>query len=89
LAQLKAFKAYFTNPDDFVKKQRLCKMGDGMLKVGPTGEVSLCAEKGAIGNIRDNDIQDIWFSGQAQCVREAIKSCKTNCPQLINCYFEE
>lgn len=89
VAQLRAFKAYFASPDDFVKKEKKCKMGDGMLKVGPMGDVSLCGEKGAIGNIRNSDICDIWFSEKAKCVREAIKSCKTNCPQLINCYFED
>lgn len=88
-AQLHAFKTYFRDPNEFVKKQKQCRMGDGMLKVGPTGDVSLCDEKGIIGNIRNSDICDIWFSKKAKCVREAIKSCKTNCPQLINCYFEE
>ena len=89
LAQLRAFKTYFINPKEFVKKEKKCKMGDGMLKIGPTGEVSLCAEKGIIGNIRHSEIQDIWFSEEAKQVRQAISSCKTNCPQMINCYFEE
>lgn len=88
-AQLRAFKTYFRDPNEFVKKQKQCRMGDGMLKVGPTGDVSLCDEKGSIGNIRNNEIQDIWFSEKAEYVRETIKSCKTNCPQMINCYFEE
>jgi len=88
-AQLQTFKTYFTNPNDFIKKQKHCKMGDGMLKVDPRGDVFLCAEKGPIGNIRNNEIQDIWLSEKAERVREEIKFCKTNCPQLINCYFEE
>ncbi|HTY45713.1 MAG TPA: radical SAM protein [Patescibacteria group bacterium] len=89
VAQLKAFKRYFADPNDFVKEKKQCKMGEGMLKIGSTGEVCLCAEKGVIGNIRDTPLKDICFSEQARQVREAIKSCKTNCPQLINCYFEE
>jgi len=89
VAQLKAFKTYFTDPNDFVKKYRQCRMGDGMLKVDPQGNVSLCAEKGAIGNVRTDKIEDIWFSEKAANVRESIRSCKTNCPQLINCFFEE
>jgi len=89
IAQLQAFKSYFRDPDEFVKRQKQCKMGDGMLKVGPTGEVSLCAEKGSLGSIRESPIQDIWFSQQAKHCRQAIATCKTNCPQLINCYFEE
>lgn len=89
VAQLKAFKTYFTDPNDFVKKYRQCKMGDGMLKVDPQGSVALCAEKGSIGDVRIDRIEDIWFSEKAAIIRESIKTCKTNCPQLINCYFEE
>lgn len=88
-AQLHTFKTYFTDPNEFVKKQSQCKMGDGMLKVDPKGDIYLCADKGPIGNIKNNEIQDIWFSEEAKLMREAIKSCKTNCPQMINCYFEE
>jgi len=89
VAQLKAFKTYFTDPNDFVKKYRQCRMGDGMLKVDPDGNVSLCAEKGSIGNVRADRIDDLWFSEKAAIVRESIKTCKTNCPQLINCFFED
>lgn len=89
VAQLKAFKTYFTDPNDFVKKYRQCRMGDGMLKVDPQGNVSLCAEKGSIGNVRADRIDDLWFSEKAAKIRESIKFCKTNCPQLINCFFED
>jgi MoaA/NifB/PqqE/SkfB family radical SAM enzyme len=89
VAQLKAFKTYFSDPNKFVKKHRQCKMGDGMLKVDPQGNVSLCAEKGSIGNVRTDRIKDLWLSEKAANVRESIKTCKTNCPQLINCFFEE
>ncbi len=89
IVQLHAFKTYFAEPNGFVKKQKQCRMGDGMLKVGPMGNVSLCDEMGTIGNIRNSEIRDIWFSEKARYAREAIRSCKTNCPQMINCYFEE
>lgn len=89
LAQLKAFKMYFNDPKEFVKKERKCHMDDGMLKVGPMGDVALCGQKGPIGNITSGNIQDIWFSAKAQKIREDIKTCKTNCPQMVNCYFEE
>ncbi len=89
IAQLEAFKCYFADPNEFVKKKRNCRMGDGMLKIGPQGEVALCAEKGSIGNVRKNEIEDIWWSEPANRVREEIDSCRMNCPQLINCYFEE
>lgn len=89
VAQLKAFKVYFTDPNDFVKKHRQCKMGDGMLKVDPWGNVSLCAEKGSIGNVRTEKIDNLWFSEKAANIRELIKTCKTNCPQLVNCFFED
>ncbi len=89
LAQLKAFKMYFNNPEEFVKKERKCNMDDGMLKVGPMGDVALCGHKGPIGNISGGNIHDIWFSPEAKKIREAIRMCKTNCPQMVNCYFEE
>lgn len=88
-AQLKAFKTYFKNPDDFVKKNKQCRMGDGMLKVDAQGHVALCAEKGNIGNVRTDKIENIWFSEKADNVRNAVASCQKNCPQLINCFFEE
>jgi len=88
-AQLEVFKTYFSSPHEFIKKSRRCKMGDGMLKIGPSGEAALCAEKGPIGNVREGDIEDIWNSERAGIVREEISSCRSNCPQLINCYFEE
>jgi len=89
VAQLEAFKSYFDNPHNFIRQQEQCKMGDGMIKVGSTGEVLLCSEKGTIGNIRNNKIDEVFFSEKAKHIREQIKCCHTNCTQLINCFFEE
>jgi len=89
LAQLRGFKTYFDNPEEFVRRERKCRMGDGMVKIGPTGDVSLCGEKGAIGNICNSPISEIWFSEKAKSVRGLISSCRSNCPQMINCYFED
>ena len=64
-------------------------MRDGMLKVGPSGEIFLCAENGPIGNVKECDIAKIWVSDAADSVRQRIACCRTNCPQMINCYFED
>jgi len=87
--QLEAFKAYFKNPQSFVKKTK-CNL-DHAVHVSSVGDIFLCFHHGIVGNIKNNseDIREIWQSEKADKVRDAIGNCKENCHFLLNCFFEE
>jgi len=86
--QLLAFKEYFRNPTVFVKNGP-CSLGDGILNVGPDGNIYLCWEKGPIGNIKHDDVRELWYSTVAEERRHEILSCRRNCAEMVNCFFEE
>jgi MoaA/NifB/PqqE/SkfB family radical SAM enzyme len=86
--QLYAFKEYFKNPTVFVKNGP-CSLGDGILNVGPDGNIYLCWEKGPIGNIQYDDVRKLWYSRGASERRKEILGCRRNCAEMVNCFFEE
>lgn len=89
VSQLELFKSYFRDPNEFVKKYS-CNLTDGnSFSVSPDGSIKLCPYMESIGNIRDTDIKDIWYSAKAQERRAEIASCKKNCHHIINCWYEE
>lgn len=89
VSQFQLFKAYFKNPKEFVK-QYSCNVTQGSaFTVSPDGGVNLCPYMNAIGNIRENSIEDIWHSGQAAERRAEIGKCVKNCHHIINCWYEE
>lgn len=88
VSQLKAFKLYFKDPMEFLKKVS-CGLGLYALNVNYTGEVSPCFSLGHIGNLYGENIKDMWYSKKAEVLREKMKGCKNNCNYLINCYKEE
>lgn len=85
--QLYVYKAYFRNPNNFIKKQK-CHIDTQTINVTPEGEIRICFYMEAIGNIKDDDIGDVWFSQKAQKIREEIALCKKNCQSMVNCNFE-
>jgi radical SAM protein with 4Fe4S-binding SPASM domain len=89
ISQLMLFKSYFRNPREFVKKFS-CNVTNGdAFTVSPDGSVNLCPYMKPIGNIRNNDIRDIWYSEEAQQRREELALCKKNCHHIVNCWYEE
>jgi len=85
---LRAYKAYFNNPQKLVNKAR-CIVGGRAISVNSYGFVQLCLFKDFIGNIRKQDIRDIWRSQDAQAIRKQVDQCKTNCHLLLNCCYIE
>jgi len=83
--QLERFKVYFTNPEKFIKDTP-CSLGTDFLHVNPHGDVHLCCEMDAIGNIANDGIAELWVSQKAQEIRRSIKCCKKNCASMVNCY---
>ena len=89
VSQLKLFKSYFKNPQDFIKKTSCNVINNNAFTVSPDGSVNLCPYMKPIGNIREGGLQDIWYSKEAQDRREEILHCKKNCHHIINCWYEE
>ena len=88
LSQFYVYKAYFRNPNNFIKKQK-CHIDTQAINITPTGEIRICFYMEPIGNIKSDDIGDVWFSQKAKTLREKIADCKRNCQSMVNCNFDE
>ena len=86
--QLRAYKAYFNNPRKFVNFAK-CIVGGRAISVNAYGFMQLCLFKDFIGNIRRDDIRQIWYSQDADLIRKKVDDCKTNCHLLLNCCYIE
>jgi MoaA/NifB/PqqE/SkfB family radical SAM enzyme len=87
VAQLEAFKLYFQNPAQFVKKNP-CNL-DRAVHASSIGDIYLCYRYGPLGNIKNgDDLRTIWSSQTADKVRSQISKCGDNCHFLLNCFFE-
>lgn len=88
LAQLYVYKAYFRDPNKFIKQQA-CHIDTQSITVTHLGEIKICCYMEPIGNIKCDDINDAWFSERAKKLRVKIKNCKKNCQSMVNCNFDE
>lgn len=84
--QLEAFKNYLRYPDRFVKKSK-CNL-DKAIHVSSTGDIYICYRWALLGNIKNDDLEKVWYSQKADEVRKDIEACTANCHFLLNCYFE-
>ena len=89
VAQFNVYKAYFRNPERFVKASR-CNLGYNSMTVNTAGKIFLCNSMAPIGDMQEGiDVRELWFSDKAEQVRDKIRNCNHNCKLLINCFFEE
>lgn len=88
LPQLYAFKNYFQFPEKFVKNERSCNF-DTAIQVSAVGDIYMCYHYTKLGNVRKDDFRKLWGSEKTKKIREKIKVCKTNCHELINCYYKD
>ena len=88
LPQLHAFKNYFRYPERFVKSERSCNF-DTAIQVSAVGDVYMCYHYNKLGNVHYDDFRRLWGSTQAKAIRDKISVCKTNCHELINCYYRD
>lgn len=92
VSQLRLFKGYFQNPYGFIKtaaaRKGNCPRGDAALEITPTGEVSLCFYMGFIGNVRRDNIKDLWHSPEVFEIRNAINTCQRECDLAVNCPYD-
>lgn len=85
-SQLRAFKSYFANPQKFVKTAE-CNLSRA-LHISSVGDVFICFQWEKLGNIKSDNIKELWYSDRAGAVRRDISKCRKNCHFLINCFFE-
>jgi MoaA/NifB/PqqE/SkfB family radical SAM enzyme len=85
---LRAYKAYFNDPQKLVNKAK-CIVGGRAISVNAYGFIQLCLFKDFIGNIRKDDIRTLWRSQNAELIRKKVDACKTNCHLLLNCCYVE
>ncbi len=88
IEHLRAYKAYFNNPQKLVNKAK-CIVGGRAISVNAYGFMQLCLFKDFIGNIRKDDIRKLWYSQDADLIRKKVDGCKTNCHLLLNCCYVE
>ncbi len=89
-SQLQIYKSYFKNPQCFIKKTG-CHIDKQVINVNSNGQMFICYNYDSIGDIKQEnfDIKELWGSLQADLVRNNINTCKKNCQQIINCYYDE
>ncbi len=86
VSQLESFKRYFNDPSKFIKED-ICNV-DFYMNINQFGDVFMCPRKKAIGNIKKSTPKDMWYSENANQIREEIKNCKINCHHVLNCCYE-
>ncbi|MFC1666936.1 radical SAM protein [Candidatus Omnitrophota bacterium] len=87
IGQLQSFKAYFKDPNHFIKSNR-CNVSDQAINVNAIGDVYSCFFMDKLGNIKKDNIKDLWYSEKANEVRKKMYACRQNCELVVNCYYE-
>lgn len=82
------FREYFKDPNVFLKKIR-CNLGDYEFHIDPYGKTFFCCLTEPIGNIKTDNLPEIWYSSRTQRIRESVYNCKKNCHIMINCFYED
>lgn len=87
VGQLQSFKAYFKNPDHFIKSNR-CNVSEQAINVNAIGDIYICFFMEKLGNIKTDNIAELWHSDKAKEIRKQMNSCRKNCELVVNCYYE-
>jgi len=90
-SQLEAFKEYYSNPEEFVRKTEYC-IHDYIVDLDPTGDIFLSGHK--LGSMKSSGaLKKLWFSEEADKIRKYIDAhgCDTSRSCLINftCAFTQ
>ncbi len=85
VSQLEDMKRYFKNPNAPTEKRK-CKVGVQSFCIAPNGDVQLCYQMNAIGNVTRDTPANVWNSEKAKQLRRAIKYCKRPC-SILNCNY--
>jgi MoaA/NifB/PqqE/SkfB family radical SAM enzyme len=74
---LKTFKIYYRTPGNLPRRH--CHIGFRNVHILANGNVKLCYFFPPVGNIKDKNIKEIWFSEKAEQQRKEILSCSIPC----------
>ena len=79
---------YFESPASLASNaKKKCTIGYDRLSISYKGDVYLgCGRFGAVGNIKQDNIKELWYSEKANRVRKGMMKC--NYPCTSNCYKE-
>ena len=88
ISQLEAFKMYFRDPLEFIKKTA-CPMDNTSLLVNWLGQVHFCGMLPNIGNIREHPIEKILLSKMSEDRQREMGLCNRNCNNKVNCFFKK
>jgi len=83
-AHLLAMERYFLNPPAVLRYR--CMTGQHNCVVYPNGDVALCFKRTIIGNLKNNNIDEILRGSTAVNERRGIKDCQKYC-RIIGCNF--
>ncbi len=87
VAQLNVFQDYFRNPSELPKIKN-CIFFEQAVNISHLGDIYLCPELEPIGNVKNADMDGIWFSDQTNRVRQQMRQCQKSCKLLVNCFWE-
>ncbi|MEK6916359.1 MAG: radical SAM protein [Nanoarchaeota archaeon] len=88
VSKLEFWKVYFENPNRFENVIK-CNIGDIHIQCDGNGGISLCPHMPPVGNLKNNTVEEIFFSNKADERREYIYTCKEPCNFQINCRYEK
>jgi MoaA/NifB/PqqE/SkfB family radical SAM enzyme len=76
---------HWTKMQTVVQQQQVvpCRAGRLTGVVYANGDVSVCETHAPLGNLRQRSFRDIWFSDEAQRLRDAIQRCDCYCTNEI------
>ena len=88
-AQLRLIKAYFNNPYRFIHDQKIkCPRGDVAPEINAYGDINMCFCMPPVGNIREKNFSEVWFSREMEKARKEINTCKKDCDIAVNCFYK-
>jgi len=79
---LKLIKKYFRKK--LTAKDVNCGRGIRDMLISNNGDVTTCFD--SLGNIRNNSLNKIWNSKEAEIAREKVRNCPTPC--ILPCFVE-
>lgn len=80
--QLQLLKEYYKKPFVGPSEGRGCGAGRNSLGIDVRGNVICCYRLGAIGNVLENPISEIWKSNKPVMMHQRIVKCRLNCSRL-------
>jgi MoaA/NifB/PqqE/SkfB family radical SAM enzyme/Flp pilus assembly protein TadD len=72
VSQLDALKDYYTDPDRFMRDTEY-RVHDYIIDLDENGSIFLSGD--VLGNVREDDVKQLWFSEKANQIRKKIDSC--------------